>query len=384
MDRLKFRFVFLLLISSAILAQPAIDISITDIFTDTLSPGGSHSLCYPGPPVIIRNTGTVPLQLGLSGDASNWHLDTIGGYGDTVRLWGEISDSVIPSYDFYTLTNYTVSFLQRYSPSYFGTDGAFFNPGDSLFLHLRIGAPCCPWPRTIDTLSLFVHGRRGPVTVTKEISIRAIVLGWDSSPPDSIVIDSVFSTPGSERVVIITERYPWMYCADYYNVYRDTLPFFYMSQCINVPTMPGFNLLPEHASRYFSDNFADTLWHHYFGGSKGIGDTLVNLFYVYTTVDTGVSTPVGYSETYYPSNLLCEYDQPLHTSPVLGSCNWVSIPNENQYKRCSDLSPFGIKRVDEWNAASQVSSTIGLKIGSSWVINGKLKVSHVYRFWCSP
>ncbi|HDR90972.1 MAG TPA: hypothetical protein ENN75_01860, partial [candidate division Zixibacteria bacterium] len=140
-------------------------------------------------------------------------------------------------------------------------------------------------------------------------------------PPDSVVITQITCTPGSEEVRFKANAAPFFYGADWYHIYRDTVCLFYRTQ------LDSSNLLPNRTtSIYFTDNFSDTLFAHYWSSSKGVCDTLVNLFYVFTSVDSGPTAPGGYAESSFPSWPLCEYDQGIKSNPVTGSYNVVSIP----------------------------------------------------------
>ena len=164
-------------------------------------------------------------------------------------------------------------------------------------------------------------------------------------PPDTVKIISknCGTASGGQSVEFKTDLGPTGYYGDFFNVYRDTVPLFYMSQLDTTPE--NRNLIGRTVIRFFTDDFTgtaelpDTLWQHYWSSSKGVCDTLVNLFYTFTTVDTGASAPGGFAESSYPSWCLCEYDQPIYAHPTLGTRNWLSIPNvDDNYQMCSDLA----------------------------------------------
>jgi len=195
-------------------------------------------------------------------------------------------------------------------------------------------------------------------------------------PPDSVVITEEDCTPDAEYVRFKASAAPFSYGGDYYHIYRDTVALFYMAM------IDSSNLLPDHtASLYFTDYFTDTYWPTYIASSKGVCDTLVNLFYVFTTVDTGATAPGGFSESPYPSWCMCEYDQGMKRNATFGSTNFISIPcYDDDYEVASDLDGFNVTDVQEWNPVTQNWSTVGYKhpiLG--WLTNNALMVSHVYK-----
>jgi len=199
-------------------------------------------------------------------------------------------------------------------------------------------------------------------------------------PPDSVIIISKDCTVHDEDIQFKASKLPEFYGGDFYNVYRDTIALLNISQLENDTTAAVYNILPQRAQRYYTDAFTDTLWTHYWSSSKGVCDTLVNLFYVYTTVDTGAAAPGGYSESPYPSWCLCEYDQPLYTDPVLGTQNWISIPNiDDRRMMGSDLDSLGVTQVSEWDPTAQVLSTVAAYNPLfGWAVDGPLMINHVY------
>ncbi|GEM_PF-1891339 len=227
-------------------------------------------------------------------------------------------------------------------------------------------------------------------TDSRDIYIYVTLLAPDGPPPPDFTgengIISKNCTPGTQNVEFKADLGPVGYYGDYFNVYRDTIPLFFMSQLRTAPATR--NLIGMTETRFFTDDFRgsptlpDTLWQHYPSMSKGVCDTLVNLFYVFTTVDTGSSAPDGYSESYYPSVCLAEYDQPIYAHPTYGTTNYWSIPNyDTRFDFCDDLYAIGIRQVMEWDANSQVPVAVGIynTTLSRWLPNGALKVGHVYQ-----
>lgn len=224
-------------------------------------------------------------------------------------------------------------------------------------------------------------------TDSRDIYIYVTLLAPEGpEPPDTVEIISKNCTPGAQNVEFKADLGPTGYYGDYFNVYRDTIPLFFMSQLRTAPATR--NLIGRTLIRFFTDDFTgttelpDTLWQHYPGMSKGVCDTLVNLFYVFTTVDTGASAPDGYSESYHPSWCLAEYDQPVYSHPTYGTTNYWSIPNfDDRFRVCSDLHAIGIRQVMEWDPISQVPVLRGIYSVplARWLTNGPLYLGHVYQ-----
>ncbi len=195
-------------------------------------------------------------------------------------------------------------------------------------------------------------------------------------PPESVIITLVNCTPGAEQIRFKANAAPFAYGADWYNVYRDTTALFYMAQ------LDSNNLLPDRTtSLYFNDNFNDTLWALYMASSKGVCDTIVNLFYVFTSVDTGPGVPGGMVESPYPSWCLAEYDQGIKRNPTVGSANIVSIPcYDDDIVIASNFATWGATAVQEWNAATQTWGVVGSQlVPGVWAPNNAVRVSHTYR-----
>ncbi|MCK5832165.1 hypothetical protein KAH81_00685 [bacterium] len=202
-------------------------------------------------------------------------------------------------------------------------------------------------------------------------------------PPDTVKIISKNCTDGNEAVEFKTDLGPTGYYGDFFNVYRDTLPLFFMTQLDTTPA--NRNLIGRTVIRFFTDDFEgttelpDTLWQHYEGMSKGVCDTLINLFYAFTTVDTGASAPDGYSESSFPSWCMCEYDQSFYYHLTYGNTNFWSVPNaDERFVNCSDLDPMGIRQIMEWDAVSQVPVVIAYKHSLFGWTDAPLMVGHVY------
>ncbi len=210
-----------------------------------------------------------------------------------------------------------------------------------------------------------------------------LLLGEGPPPPENIVITDEYCVPDSEYVEFKCDVFPIYYGGDYYRAYRDTVALFSMLQLGNDTTSGWYNMLPENTTtRYYYDNFVDTLWWHYFDSSKGVCDTMANMFYVFTTIDTGADVPGGIRESSYPSWCLCEYDQPMWTSATFGTKNVVSFPCvHDSLKVCSDLSDIAVNQVDEWDPEIQAWVSIGVDLGFMWFPNESLNVSHIYQIW---
>ena len=372
--------ILLLLTVSFVAAQANIELSTDTLFSlDTMGVSETRSIGWYYDTLCVKNIGTTSVELGFSVSCDHWHIDTVGFYGDTTRLWGRFDYSHPPSFVYIdSLPEYSIWTSPRYcGDGYYGSDGISLAPGDSLFLYLRFRTSRCPTAYR-DTIRVSVHGRNGFTTDTEQLIWGCWVCVSHCDPPDTLKIDSVDVTPGAERVFLSTDLDPWMMCFDYFNVYRDTVPLFYMSQLDTTPD--NHNKIGTTDTRYFNDDFSDMLWPHYLDSSKGVGDTLVNLFYVFTSVDTGPSAPGGYEESCYPSPCVCEFDQPLYTHSVLGVQNWISIPNvDYRYQNASDLESLGINQVMEWNSEYQAPELVGAMLpGFGWVLDGPLKVGHVY------
>jgi len=363
----------------AIFAQPMIKVVPEILESDTIIPlGYSSTYGHIFDPIYIKNTGAVPVELGLSGSFDYRHLDTIGLYGDTMRVSAHFGDSLGFSWTFGDPFDIVAQFPRFCSDGFYGASGISLDPGDSVFIMFTVSTHTCPVIPSSDTLRIFIFGLNGADIDTAIVKKHFLLFYCSFEPPDSVTIDSINAMPGSERVFLSTVREPWMVCMDYFNVYRDTTALFYMSQ------IDSSNLLPDHAvTRFFTDSFDDPHWPGYWLSSKGVSDTLVNLFYVFTAVDTGATAPGGFSETPYPSNLVCEYDQGMKADPIFGSVNIISIPcYDERYRIASDLADYGIKSVEEWNPQTQTWTTVGrqaIAVPPVWAPDGSLKVSHTYR-----
>jgi len=220
---------------------------------------------------------------------------------------------------------------------------------------------------------------------SRDIYIYVTLLAPEGpDPPDTIKIISENCNTDEEYIEFKTDLGPTGYYGDFFNVYRDTLPLFFLTQLDT--TDDNRNLIGRTVIRFFTDDFTgtaelpDTLWRHYWNSSKGVCDTLVNLFYTFTTVDTGASALDGFAESRFPSQCVCEYDQPIYTHATLGTQNWLSIPNyDENYELCSDLDGLGITQIKEWKSATQTSSLIGSYHPLfGWTLNNPLLIGHVY------
>ena len=228
-----------------------------------------------------------------------------------------------------------------------------------------------------DSLRLSVYARSASeidtVVIRQDLSFFSM---WAPSSPDSVTIDSICSTPGNEKISFWINSVATFYGGDYYAVHRDTTALFCK------PHMSPDNLLPHPTPGLsFMDDFTDTLWNHYYGSSKGLDDASVNLFYTFTTVDTGASAPDGFAESPYSNVSLCEFDQAMEAYNVAGSVNLISIPcYDERYNVASDLEELGISSVQEWNTSAQTWRIIGSWHPSfGWISDNPLQVSHVYR-----
>jgi len=378
---LLFGVLFFAIIACPALAQTDIELSTDTLYFPDYYFGGGW--CYPlgfSETLFVKNIGTTSVELGFSVSCDYWHIDTIGAYGDTIRFWGRFDHSHPPS--FFSIDaspEYSIWTSPRFcGEGYYDPCGISLAPGDSLFFYLLFQPPFCP-TEFCDTIRVSVHGRSGLTTDTEQLIWECCSWGcYFGDPPDTLTIDSVDATAGSERVFLRADRAAWMDCGDYHNVYRDTLPLFFMFHLDT--THDNHNKIGITDTRYFNDDFSDTLWPHYWESSKGVEDTLVNLFYVFTSVDTGSSASDGFTETCFPSQCVCEFDQPLYTHSVYGSRNWISIPNvDSRYRYASDLDSLGITQVKEWNVQYQVPVLVGASLpGFGWVLDGPLKIGHVY------
>jgi hypothetical protein len=221
---------------------------------------------------------------------------------------------------------------------------------------------------------------------SRDIYIYVTLLAPEGpDPPDTIKIISENCNTDDEQIEFKTDLGPTGYYGDFFNVYRDTLPLFFLTQLDT--TDDNRNLIGRTVIRFFTDDFTgtaelpDTLWRHYWNSSKGVCDTLVNLFYTFTTVDTGASAPDGFAESRFPSQCVCEYDQPIYAHATLGTRNWLSIPNyDENYEMCSDLEGLGVRKVMEWDPVTQIPLTVGdYLFPLGWVANNPLKIGHVYQ-----
>ena len=270
------------------------------------------------------------------------------------------------------------------------------DPGDLTPLDSRVAPPAvtpaatAPVMRTLSgghDLAPMIPGETMDID-SRDIYIYVTLLApVGPDPPDTVKIISkncgAGTPPSGQNVEFKTDLGPTGYYGDFFNVYRDTVPLFYMSQLDTTPA--NRNLIGRTVIRFFTDDFTgtaelpDTLWQHYWGSSKGVCDTLVNLFYTFTTVDTGASAPGGFAESAYPSWCLCEYDQPIYAHATYGTRNFWSIPNfDDRFTMCSDLEDIGVRLIMEWNSNSQVFVPIGDYHPIFGWTDGPLKVGHVY------
>jgi len=199
-----------------------------------------------------------------------------------------------------------------------------------------------------------------------------LLIGVGTMFGQMLSIDSIDAAIGDEAVFLNTGAEPSDAGADFFNVHRDTMPIFYSTQ------IGASNLLPTRAySAAYIDVFDDPFWPGYVGSSKGIGDTLVNLFYVVNAVDT-VDTA---APSFHLSTCAGEFDQGMKSSPTAGSVNFISIPTyDERWANASDLSEFGVTTLQEWHAVTQTWLTVGVEVVSGvWSPDDPLQLSHVYR-----
>ncbi|HDR91340.1 MAG TPA: hypothetical protein ENN75_03720 [candidate division Zixibacteria bacterium] len=203
----------------------------------------------------------------------------------------------------------------------------------------------------------------------KFTAVVLLIVGIGSMFGQMLSIDSIDATIGEEKIFLNTGAEPWELDADFFNVYRDTAPIFYWTQ------IDSDKLLPNRAfTADYTDDFDDPFWPDYVGSSKGIGDTLVNLFYVVSAVDS-------LEPSFRLSNCAGEYDQGMKSSSTAGSVNFISIPTyDERWTNASDLSEFGVSTVQEWHAVTQTWLTVGVEVVSGvWSPDDPLQLSHVYR-----
>ncbi len=362
---------------AAVFAQPAIEVVPEILESDTMFLGTTHCYGHIFDPIFIKNTGAIPVELGLSGCFDYRHLDTIGHYGDTVLVSAHFCDS--SGFPWWCGAPFDIVAAEPrfWSDGYYGPLGITLFPGDSVFLMFTVSAHYCRFYPFSDTVRISIYGRNGAEIDTTIVKREIFFMGYGGpAPPDSVGIDSICATPGSEKVFIsICGFEPWMLCADFFHVYRDTVALLFGSQ------LDSNRLIPERGyTSTFVDSFIDTFWCDYFDSSKGICDTLVNLFYALTSIDTGSSSPDGFSESPVPSWCFCEYDQALGTSSPYGAQNLISIPClHEEYRNASDLEALGVCQVLEWEPFGQSWTTVGYKLDPlGWIVDGPLQVSHVY------
>lgn len=373
--KIKLALLFLI-VSTILLAQPSIVVVPEELdedcyyFDETIYHG------QPEEPIYIKNTGTETVELGLSAEWAFRVVDSVDADQDTVRMWGYFSDTLAypPLGD---TMDYILETPRFSSDGFYGSAGLSLAPGDSAFLSYKIIMHYLhTWPYD-DTSKVFVYARNGEEMDTAQLLKKICLIGCCGPPaPESLIIDSITTTTGSEQISFKASAAPFYYNADWFHVYRDTTALFYSTQ------LDSSKLLPERFySMAYVDSFSDTLWEGYWMSSKGILDTLVNLFYVSTWVDSGPTAPGGYAESSYPSWCVCEYDQSLYSHPIAGSVNLISIPcYDERYTTASDLGEFGISSVAEWSPITQTWSMRGSEVFPGvWSPDESLQVSHVYR-----
>ncbi len=366
---------FFLIACTVLLAQPSIVVVPEMLESEMMGVGMTRFHGYPSEPIYIKNTGTETVELGLSAEWTYRVVDSVDAARDTVRMWGYFSDTLAdpPLGD---TMDYILETPRFSSEGFYGSAGLSLAPGDSVFLSYKITLHYFFSVPTQDTSQVFIYARSGAEIDTVKISQELFVM-WPGMPPvDSLVIDSISATAGSEQISMEVMAAPFDYGVDWFHVYRDTTAFFYSTQ------LDSSKLLPERLySTAYVDSFSDTLWEDYWMSSKGIEDTLVNLFYVCTSVDSGPTAPGSFAESSYLSWCVCEYDQSLKSHPIIGSVNLISIPcYDERYTTASDLGEFGIHTVQEWNPITQAWSLRGSNIlPGVWFPDEPLQVSHVYR-----
>jgi len=368
--------VLFLVACTVLLAQPSIVVVPEMLESEMMGVGITRFHGHPSEPIYIKNTGTETVELGLSAEWTYRVVDTVDAARDTVLMWGYFSDTLAypPLGD---TMDYILETPRFSSDGFYGSAGLSLAPGDSAFLSYKITMHYLhTWPYD-DTSKVFVYARNGEEMDTAQLLKKICLIGCCGPPaPESLIIDSITTTTGSEQISFKASAAPFYYGGDWYHVYRDTTALFYSTQ------LDSSKLLPERLySTAYVDSFSDTLWEDYWMSSKGIEDTLVNLFYVCTSVDSGPTFPGGFVESYDLSWCVCEYDQSLKSHPIIGSVNLISIPcYDERYTTASDLSEFGISSVQEWNPITQAWSLRGSNIlPGVWSPDEPLQVSHVYR-----
>ena len=318
----------------------------------------------------VRNLGDRPVELGLSCETSHWGIYPIcDPHYYYMKLWATFES---PPFDAATVVDTTPIYYTINTPrfcgfGYFGRDGISLAPDDSVYLYLLFRPPIST-SFARDTLRISVFGRGPFETDVEEITIPATLYDVLRLYPSPFVIDSLDDPPSGEKIFFSTDYPPEFHDMHYYMAYRDTIPLFFRTQLSETLNIGRSD------TRFFTDDFSDTLWPHYHGGSKGIGDTLVNLFYAFTTYDTIMS------ESPFIISGVGEFDQALYTDPMLGGRNWITIPNiDYRYRTASDLEPLGVTKVSHWNAEWQVLETVGLYHSAfGWLVDDFLRYGKCY------
>jgi len=333
---------------------------------------------------VARIVSQDTFELGLSGEST---VELSGFLGmdriraDCIFYPSDSGDISIVS----SLTTYLDEDTLWCVDGYFGHSGFLADtvfPGDTVFLYLKITASIglskidFPWEN--ESLIIFVHSRKGSTIYT-----GPIILKWNNYPfwmptPESLQIANIDTI-----IHLQADHAASFYGGDFYRVYRDTIPIFYPAQLFGEGIDTAARYIGTTSTWEFTDNFSDTLWHDYIDSSRGIDDTLANLFYTFVVVDTGPSAPGDYMMG-FPSVNVCEFDQPLHSDSIMGGRNWISIPcYDNRRTMASDLDSLGINSVMAWNPYAQVLEIVGLNYpGIGWVVDGSLQVGNVYYINC--
>jgi len=193
------------------------------------------------------------------------------------------------------------------------------------------------------------------------IYIRVILRQPDGPPPPSpIEILEAVNTTSDHHITIKAPALPSEYGGDRYNVYRQkTWPMFYAADLSGTT-----NLVGHTAILWFYDFFTDP----YAGGLYGVGDTAVNYYYVMTTIDSNTTTH-ALTESPYPSNCVCEFDQ-LCKKSTLGFRNVLTYPCDHRYRTARAIGAVitGATAISKWSVTSQVWSSIATRTGTgTWI-----------------
>ncbi len=168
----------------------------------------------------------------------------------------------------------------------------------------------------------------------------------------NLVILTTVSDPGEEYVRLKAQATPTTWGGDFYRCYREGQWPLYYSDDLD----PASNLIGRTTGIAFFDYFTDPYWSAF--GSMGVADPDVNYYYVYETVDSNIATG-ELTNSPYPSNCVCEYDQDVLNRAGAGR-NVLAYTNEHTFETpgssvglqiCQTVP--GVNRMYKWNYTSQ-------------------------------